>query len=130
MYKRQVDKDGTVIRIDGDVIESWISTEVPHELECLTEGLYVLIETRAPEGYIEAEKVYFTISGNMTVADIPMVEMFDDDTKIEIRKVDNETGNPLKGAKMQLILEASGEIIKEWITDETGAIQFLSLIHI
>lgn len=122
-----VDKDGTVIRIDGDVIESWISTEVPHELECLTEGLYVLIETRAPEGYIEAEKVYFTISGNMTVADIPMVEMFDDDTKIEIRKVDNETGNPLKGAKMQLILEASGEIIKEWITDETGAIQFFGL---
>ena len=87
-----VDKDGTVIRIDGDVIESWISTEVPHELECLTEGIYVLIETRAPEGYIEAEKMYFTISGNMTVDDIPMVEMFDDDTKIEIRKVDSETG--------------------------------------
>ena len=57
----------------------------------------------------------------------PMVEMFDDDTKIEIRKVDSETGNPLKGAKMQLILQASGEIIKEWITDETGAIQFFGL---
>lgn len=122
-----VDKDGTVIRTEGDVIENWISTEAPHELECLTEGMYVLIETRAPEGYIEAEKVYFKISGNMTVEEIPTVEMFDDDTKIEIKKADSETGKPLKGAKMQLIKEESGEVIKEWVTDETGTIQFFGL---
>ena len=120
-------EDGTVIRTEGDVIESWISTEAPHEIECLPEGMYVLIETRAPEGYIEAEKVYFTVSGNMTVDEIPVVEMFDDDTKTEIKKTDSETGEPLQGAKLQLVAKETGEVVKEWVTDETGTIQFFGL---
>ena len=63
------------------MIEGWISTGTPHEIECLPQGKYVLIETQAPDGYIEAEKVYFTVSKNMTAEEVPVVEMFDDDTK-------------------------------------------------
>lgn len=120
-------EDGSVIRTEGDVIESWISTEVPHELECLTAGMYVLIETQAPAGYIEAEKVYFTVTKDMKVDDIPVVEMLDDDTKTEIKKTDSETGEPLKGAKLQLIQKETGEVVKEWVTDESGTVQFFGL---
>lgn len=122
-----VNQDGTVTRTEGDVIEGWISTGTPHEIECLPQGKYVLIETQAPDGYIEAEKVYFTVSKNMTAEEVPVVEMFDDDTKTEIKKVDRVTGEPLKGAKMQLIAKETGEVIKEWVTDETGTIQFFGL---
>jgi len=46
---------------------------------------------------------------------------------MEVRKVDSETKEPLAGVKMQMVREATGEVIKEWTTDETGSIQFTGL---
>src|SRR5699024_2340579 len=60
-----IDEDGQTVKVEGDVIDSWVSTTEPHEIQNLKPGEYVLIETRAPEGYLEAEKVYFTIKDNM-----------------------------------------------------------------
>ena len=120
-------EDGETVRIEGDVVEAWISTDTPHEIEYLTPGEYVLIETRAPEGYLVAEKVYFTVKENMTVEEIPFVEMFDDDTRTEIVKADSETKEPLAGAKLQLISGLDGQVIREWMTDKTGTMEFLGL---
>ncbi len=120
-------EDGEIVKVEGDVVESWISTDEPHEIEYLTPGEYVLIETRAPEGYLVAEKVYFTVKENMTVEEIPFVEMFDDDTKTEIVKADSESKEPLVGAKLQLISVVDGKVIREWVTDETGTMEFLGL---
>ena len=58
-----IGEDGEIVRTEGDVLESWISTDTPHKIRGLKPGEYVLIETRAPEGYLEAEKVYFTVQG-------------------------------------------------------------------
>lgn len=118
---------GEIVKVEGDVVESWTSTAQPHEIEYLTPGEYVLIETRAPEGYLVAEKVYFTVKENMTVEEIPFVEMFDDDTKTEIVKADSESKEPLAGAKLQLISVVDGKVIREWVTDETGTMEFLGL---
>lgn len=123
----ETDENGVTIKKEGEVVESWISTDTPHEIEYLKPGEYVLIETRAPEGFLEAERVYFTVKENMTVEEIPFVEMFDDDTKVEVLKADSETKEPLSGVKLQLVREESGELVKEWITDETGCIQFTGL---
>lgn len=123
----ETDENGITIKKEGEVVDSWISTDTPHEIEYLNPGEYVLIETRAPEGFLEAERVYFTVKENMTVEEIPFVEMFDDDTKVEILKVDSETKEPLAGVKLQLVREESGELVKEWLTDETGYIQFTGL---
>ena len=122
-----IDEDGQTVKVEGDVIDSWVSTTEPHEIRNLKPGEYVLIETRAPEGYLEAEKIYFTIKENMTAEEIPYVEMFDDDTKAEIRKVDGETNEALAGAKLQMVRKETGELIKEWVTDETGTVVFQGL---
>ncbi len=120
-------EDGEIVKVEGDVVEAWVSTDEPHEIEYLMPGEYVLIETRAPEGYLVAEKVYFTVKENMTVEEIPLVEMFDDDTKTEIVKADSESKEPLAGAKLQLISVVDGKVIREWVTDETGTKEFLGL---
>ena len=120
-------EDGEIVRTEGEVLESWISTDTPHKMKGLKPGEYVLIEIRAPEGYLEAEKVYFTVQGNMTVGDTVFVEMFDDDTKTEIIKVDKETREPVAGATLQLVKADSMELVREWITDETGSIQIQGL---
>lgn len=122
-----VDGNGTAIKKEGELIESWVSTDTPYEIEYLKPGQYVLIETRAPEGFLEAERVYFTVKDNMKAEEIPFVEMFDDDTKVEIRKVDQETKEPLAGVTLRLLRESTGELVKEWVTDETGTIQFMGL---
>lgn len=122
-----VDETGTLVKKEGELVESWISTDTPHEIEYLKPGEYVLIETRAPEGYLEAERVYFTVKENMTAEEIPLVEMFDDDTKTEILKVDGETKEPLSGVRLKLVSERTGETVKEWITDENGSMQFMGL---
>lgn len=120
-------EDGETIRTEGDVLESWVSTDTPHLLKGLKPGEYVLIETRAPEGYLEAEKVYFTVRENMTIEDTVLVEMFDDDTKTEIKKVDRDTKEPVAGATLRLLKADTQELVREWITDETGSIQIQGL---
>lgn len=120
-------EDGIAVKKEGEVVESWISADTPHEIEYLKPGEYVLIETRAPEGFLEAERVYFTVKENMTVEEIPLVEMFDDDTKVEILKADSETKEPLAGVRLQMLREESREVVREWTTDETGRMQFTGL---
>ena len=123
----RTDEDGETVKVEGEAIESWISTDTPHSVKGLLPGEYVLIENKAPEGFMEAEKVYFTVDENMTVGDTVFVEMFDDDTKTEIKKTDQETGEPVEGAVLQLLRADSMEVVKEWITDATGRIQFTGL---
>ena len=122
-----VDENDQVVKTEGDVIESWISVDTPHEITYLHPGEYVLIETKAPDGYVEAEKIYFTVKDNMTVEETPYVEMYDDDTKTEILKVDQETKDPLAGVTLQLIRKDTMELVKEWVTDKTGSMVLLGL---
>lgn len=120
-------ESGETILTEGEIIESWISTDTPHKLKGLKPGRYVLIETKAPDGYLEAEKVYFTVNENLTVEDVVFVEMFDDDTKTEIIKTDQETGEPIAGATLQLVRADTLEVVREWVTDATGSIQIQGL---
>ena len=119
--------EGETIKTEGDILESWVSTDKPYLLTGLKPGEYVLIETRAPEGYLEAEKVYFTVRENMAIGDTVFVEMFDDDTKTEIKKIDRDTKEPVAGARLQLVKADTLELVREWTTDETGSIQIQGL---
>lgn len=103
-----------VLDKDGNVIDSWISGTEPHEIVgVLIPGeTYTLHEEIAPDGYVIANDVTFTVSDN---GDVQVVEMIDDTTKVEITKYDSETGAVLEGAELQII-DSDGNVIDEWIS--------------
>ena len=79
----------------GTVLESWTSTEEAHLIESklIAGQTYVLHEVSAPDGYVVASDVTFTVNPDGTVTE---VEMYDDVTKVQIRKTD-EDGELLPG---------------------------------
>lgn len=100
---------------DGNVIESWTSTEEPHLIDTVPAGEYVLHEEIAPDGYVTASDVTFTVEAT---GEVQKVEMQDDITKVQISKTDITTGKELAGAKLE-IRDKDGKTVEYWIsTDE------------
>ena len=115
---------------DGNLVEGWTSTKTPHTVRGLElEKAYTLTETRAPDGYAEAENIVFKLvqEGNEQ-SNIVYVKSNDDWTKLDnatiimqdapvldIDKTDI-AGNLLPGATLT-IRDAGGEVIDTWVTD-------------
>lgn len=115
---------------DGNLVEGWTSTKTPHTVRGLElEKAYTLTETRAPDGYAEAESIVFKLvqEGTEQVNDV-YVKPNDDWTKLDdatvimqdapvldIDKTDI-AGNLLPGATLT-IRDADGEAIDTWVTD-------------
>ena len=73
----------------GNVIESWISADHPHEIiGTLTPGKsYIMRETGAPDGFAYAEEIPFTVSEDGTVE---RISMQDKPTHVEITKKEQD----------------------------------------
>lgn len=114
--------------IDGETVEKWTSDGTNHVVTNLPAGGYTLKEVAAPDGYVIATDISFTIDeyGNVTVDDveanaftedgIPLIVMIDDTTKVKISKQDIATGSELPGATLQVI-DKDGNIIEEWVSE-------------
>lgn len=100
--------------LSGNVLDSWTSTEKAHVISAklIAGQTYILHETSAPNGYVVANDIEFTVNTDATVT---KVEMKDDTTKVEVNKL-TEDDKPLSGAKMQ-ILDKNGKIVDEWTSD-------------
>lgn len=98
---------------DGNVIEEWVSTEEAHRIIGIELGDYTLTETIAPEGYMVANSIDFTVE---ETGEVQSVEMKDDYTKVDISKTDIATGEELPGAHLRII-DANDKVIAEWITN-------------
>lgn len=57
---------------NGEVVESWTSTEEPHYIEMLPIGKYTLHEEAAPEGYLVAEDVVFEVKDTSEIQKVVM----------------------------------------------------------
>ena len=58
---------------DGNVIDTWVSTDKPHIIENLKAGIYTLTETIAPEGYIlSTETITFTVKDDGSITKVVM----------------------------------------------------------
>ena len=103
-----------IIDENGNIVEEWISTNKPHfiESELIAGKKYALHETVAPDGYVIANDVEFTVSKNGTV---DIVIMQDDTTKVKISKKDITTGEELPGATLQIVDE-NGNVVEEWVS--------------
>ena len=115
---------------DGNLVEGWTSTKTPHTVRGLElEKAYTLTETRAPDGYAEAESIVFKLVQNGTEQVNEVYVKSDDDwvklddatvimqdaPVLDIDKTDI-AGNLLPGATLT-IRDAGGEVIDTWVTD-------------
>ena len=99
---------------DGNLIEEWVSTEGPHEIigKLIAGKKYILHEESAPDGYVVAADIVFTVS---ETGEVDAITMKDDITKVRISKKDVTTDDELPGATLQIIDE-DGNIVEEWVS--------------
>ena len=115
---------------DGNLVEGWTSTKTPHTVRGLElEKAYTLTETRAPDGYAEAESIVFKLvqdgseQSNMVYvkSDGDWVKLDDatlimqDAPVLDIDKTDI-AGNLLPGATLT-IRDENNEVVDTWTTD-------------
>lgn len=124
-----------LIDSEDNVVDEWISDGTNHIVTELPAGDYTLKEIAAPDGYVIATDIKFTVDvyGNVTVENVdatavsengnPLIIMVDDTTKVKISKQDITTGEELPGAKLQVI-DRDGNVVEEWTsTDKTHMIE-------
>lgn len=120
---------GAVLQIlkGEEIVESWTSGEdqdadgnlLPHTVK-LDAGTYTLKEITAPEGYLTAEEITFTVDakGKVTLADgteTGTIVMKDDYTKVKFSKQSITGDTELPGAKLQL-KDSTGKVLHDWIS--------------
>lgn len=103
---------------NGDVIYQWTTGKKPKRIEMLKPGDYTLWETTAPDGYLIADKIEFTVEATGKVQKIVMKD--DYYGFISIQKSGNLPQNiKLAGAEFGIYKE-DGTLIEVLVTDEEG----------
>ena len=80
----------TILDKDGKTVESWTSEEKPHYIEMLPIGEYTLREETAPDGYLVAEDVKFTVKDTGEIQKVVMK----DEAKPEETPTETPTETP------------------------------------
>ena len=104
---------------DGKKIESWTSTDKPHMVEKLPVGEYTLREEQAPDGYLIAEDVKFTVKDTRKIQKVKMKDAHPYG-KLVIKKTDSTSKAALPGAEFELREKESGKVVEKLVTDKTG----------
>lgn len=104
----------------GNKVTEWDTNDKVHRIDRLPVGDYTLTETFAPNGYVIANTIKFTVK---ETGEIQKVHMIDDITKLEINKyranAKTNEDKPLAGAVLKLTDKETGEIVDQWTTDGT-----------
>ena len=136
----------TIKDADGNIVESWVSTDTPHRVTGLHLGdAYTLTETRPADGYALADEITFRLlqkvdenGSNLQEAEVyyltkksllfwtwddwkllddATVIMRDDTIKVEISKKDLTTMEELPGAELT-ITDKDGKEIDRWVSTD------------
>ena len=110
--------EGAKLEVRDDqnrVVDSWTSTKEDHYVSGLEEGkTYTLIEENAPEGYVRAEEITFTVTNEKIDQEVNMF-----DAQVKVTKTDALTGDAVKGAEFT-VFDKDGNIVDKWTTDGTA----------
>ena len=136
----------TIKDADGNIVESWVSTDAPHRVTGLHLGdAYTLTETRPADGYALADEITFRLlqkmdedGNNLQEAEVyylteksllfwtwddwkllddATVIMRDDTIKVEISKKDLTTMEELPSAELT-ITDKDGKEIDRWVSSD------------
>jgi len=136
----------TIQDMDGNIVESWVSTDTPHRVTGLHLGdTYTLTETRPADGYALADEISFRLlqkvdedGSNLQEAEVyylteksllfwtwddwkllddATVIMRDDTIKAEFSKKDLTTMKELPGAELT-ITDKDGKKIDRWVSTD------------
>ena len=102
------------------MLEEWISTKEPYRIEYLQPGkTYVLHEEAAPEGFLIAEDVEFTVE---ETGEVQKVSMKDEVPmgQLIIKKTDAEDQTPLANVEFELKNKETEEVVGKLTTDKDG----------
>ena len=99
-----------VIDKNGDVVDSWTSSNTAHAISGLKVGeTYTLIEVDAPDGYVQASPITFTVTDDEQNQTINMY-----DKQVLFDKRDNEQ-NFVEGATIE-VTNVNGDVVDTWTT--------------
>ena len=105
----------TVKDADGNTVDTWVSGEKEHYVSGLEEGkTYTLIEETAPEGYVRADEITFTVTKEKVDQEVNMF-----DAQVKVTKTDALTGDAVKGAEFT-VFDKDGNMVDKWTTDGTA----------
>ncbi len=100
----------TVLDNENNIIDTWTSTEKTHKIEGLTIGKeYTLKEEIAPDGYVVATSIKFTIKDTNEIQKVNMIDKI-----VEMSKVDI-AGEEIEGATIQ-VLDKDNKVVDEWVS--------------
>ena len=115
---------------NGEVIESWVSTNETHYFELLP-GKYTLTETIAPEGYeLLTETIEFEVfEDGKTTKVVIENKPAKKEIKVEFSKIDVSTGKELPGAHLE-IRDSNNNLVESWVsTEETHYFELLPGVY-
>ena len=102
----------SVIDENNKVIDTWTSTYKTHKIEgLLVEKTYTLKEEIAPDGFVRATDINFTIENNNKIQKVKMI-----DKVVEMSKTDIGD-KEVEGAKIQ-VLDKNNKVVDEWTSNK------------
>ena len=96
----------------GEQVYNWITDDNDLEIDGLTTGDYIWREVNAPEGYVLAKPIEFTVKDG----DIQDIEM--KNFSVEFAKNGNDGNKLLKGGEFQVTSTKTKQVIDKWTSGE------------
>ncbi|TPF98697.1 adhesin [Clostridium perfringens A] len=106
--------------LDGNVLAEKVSENGELIFTDILGAEYILEETESPTGFLKAEPIKITVKANETTE----INVVNEQIKgrVEITKIDEETGEPIAGAEFEMVKKETGEVVENMTTAENGKI--------
>jgi len=104
-----------VVDQNGKIVDNWVSDGTAHAVSGLVVGqTYTLIETEAPEGYVLASSIEFTVSDQADANDqLNLVNK-----QVKITKTDLTGEKEVEGAHLSVVEKDTGKTADTWTSEK------------
>ena len=104
-----------VVDRNGKIIDNWVSDGTAHAVSGLVVGqTYTLVETEAPEGYVLASPIEFTVSDQPDANDqLNLVNK-----QVKVTKTDLTGEKEVEGAQLSVVEKDTGKTADTWTSEK------------